>query len=362
MSDPAVRSARTLVAATLLCAALVGPGCIGGRVVYPVMPTAEELREFQSAGPADAWSEASEIASMQVAGPYRIVAGDLLSIELPPEVQIEKEKSESSTGVAPLAIKSRVKDSGTVLLPMVGEQSVAGKTTTEIEADLAKAYHAPTRLVEAPNVVVTVSEYRTVSVAVIGAVNQPGLVELRSDRRTVVGALAEAGGIKTERGASEIRILSKDETGQTVSRSLSMHLQEIPLSDVALLGGETLVVQPAEERAFSVIGLVKKTGIFEYPLPRRYNLMQALATAGGVDETAAPRYATIYRRRADGSVLGATFKIDGTDLTDASNVLIKDGDVIAVDHTQGSWLRQFFSQVFGFRASVNVSGTSSPTL
>jgi polysaccharide biosynthesis/export protein len=296
-----------------------------------------------------------------VAGPYRIVPGDLLSIELPPEVQIESDTG-AGASVAPVAIKSRVKDSGTVLLPMVGEHSVVGKTTTEIEADLAREFQQPTRLEQAPNVVVSVSEYRTVSVAVIGAVNKPGLVELRSDRRTVVGALAEAGGIKNERGAREIRVLSRDESGQTVARSLSMHLQEIPLSDVALLGGETVVVEPAPERAFSVIGLVKKTGVFQYPLPRRYNLMQALATAGGVDETAAPRYATIYRRRADGSVLGATFKIDGTDLTDASNVLIKDGDVIAVDHTQGSWLRQFFSQVFGFRASVNVSGTSSPTL
>jgi hypothetical protein len=81
-----------------------------------------------------------------------------------------------------------------------------------------------------------------------------------------------------------------------------------------------------------------------------------------VDESAAPRYATIYRVKADGSIVGATFKIDGTSLEDASNVLIKDGDVIAVDHTQGSWLRMFFSQVFGFRASVNLSTTASPTL
>jgi len=209
---------------------------------------------------------------------------------------------------------------------------------------------------------VTVSEYHTVKVAVTGSVNQPGIHELRSDAMTVMGALMAAGGIKTERGAKEIKIVGTDESGQTVTRSLSVHLDDIPLEDVALKGGETIVVEPPPERAFSVIGLVKKSGVFPYPAPRRYNLMQALAVAGGVDETAAPRYATIYRVKADGGVVGATFKIDGTSLEDASNVWIKDGDVIAVDHTQGSWLRQFFSQVFGFRASVNVSSTASPTL
>lgn len=366
MSEPAVRPARALVAASLLWALVAGPGCIGGRVVYPVMPTPEELRVFEAAGPDEPWIDAEDVASMQVAGPYRVVPGDLLAFELPAEVDIAAAANEQNPGV--LALKSRVKDDGTVLLPMVGAQHVAAKTTTEIELALAEAYayadesQGQTRLSERPNVVVTVSEYRIVNVAVIGAVNQPGLVELRSDRMTVVGALAAAGGIKSERGVKEIRILGRNGAGEASAQTLNMHLAEIPLEDVALAGGETLVVEPAPERAFSVIGLVKKSGVFQYPLPRRYNLMQALATAGGVDETAAPRYATIYRSLLDGTVVGATFKIDGTSLTDGPTVLIKDGDVIAVEHTQGSWLRQFFSQVFGFRASVNVSGTSAPTL
>lgn len=359
MYGPAVRRARALVAVACLCATLVAPSCIGSRIVYPVLASAEELREFEAAGPVDLVSEGTA-GTMHVGGPYRLVAGDLLAVELPPEVQIDSAASEA--GPELVTIKCRVKDDGTVRLPMVGDQRVAGKTTTEVEADLAQAYHDPTRLQEPPNVVVTVSEYRTASVAVIGAVNQPGLHELRSDHMSVLGALTAAGGIKSERGAKEIKVLARGDDGETVTRTLSMHLAEIPLEDVALRGEETVVVEPASERAFSVIGLVKRSGVFPYPAPRRYNLMQALAVAGGVDETAAPRYATVYRVKSDGTILGATFKIDGNSLLDASNVVIKDGDVIAVDHTQGSWLRQFFSQVLGFRASVNVSSSASPTL
>ena len=361
MSDPAARSARALVGASFLCAALAGTGCIGGRIVYPVLPSPAELQEFAAAGPADVQADEIHLSSMRVTGAYRVVAGDLLEIELPPEVRVDREASE--TGAATIGIKCRVQESGTVLLPMVGTQAVAGKTCNEIEELLAQAYHDPgTRLKERPNVVVTVSEYRTVKVAVTGAVNQPGLHDLRSDHLSVMGALMAAGGIKGERGAKDIKIIGTDEHGRPLTRTLAVHLAEIPLEDVALSGGETVVVEAAPERSFSVIGLVKRSGVFSYPAPRRYNLMQALATAGGVDETAAPRYATVYRVKADGTVIGATFKIDGTSLQDGSTVLIKDGDVIAVEHTQGSWLRQFFSQVFGFRASVNVSGTTAPTL
>lgn len=360
MFEHEVRSARGIALAALLSASLASSSCIGARVVYPVQPTPEELQEFLAAGPADLVTGPLDVESMQVSGPYRLVAGDLLTIELPPEVQVDTVSAEGSAQPA-VSIKSRVQDDGTILLPMLGVVRVAGKTTTELEDELATAYNDPTRLSERPNVVVVVSEFRTVSVAVVGAVNQPGLHDLRSDHRSVLGALMAAGGIKQDRGAREIRVLSHDETGQTVTRTLDVQA-EIPLEDLALEGEETVVVEPAAARSFSVIGLVKRNGVFDYPAPRRYNLMQALATAGGVDESAAPRYATIYRVRADGTVLGATFKIDGTSLLDASNVVIKDGDVISVDHTQGSWFRQFFSQVFGFRASVNVSSTASPTL
>ena len=362
MSDPAVRSARAPVGASLLLAAFAGGGCIGARIVYPVMPTPEERAAFDAAGPSDLQDQPLEVGAMNVSGPYRVVAGDLLSIELPPEIQVDKAKSEGETNALSVTVKCRVKDAGTVLLPMVQEQHVVGKTTGEIEELLAAAFFDPARLKERPNVVVTVTEFHTVSVAVTGAVNQPGLHDLRADHLSVMGALMAAGGIKSERGAKDIRVIGADEKGQSSTRILSVQLLDIPIQDVALHGGETIVVEPASDRAFSVIGLVKKNGVFPYPAPRRYNLMQALAVAGGVDETAAPRYATIYRIKADGGVVGATFKIDGTSLEDASNVVIKDGDVIAVDHTQGSWLRQFFSQVFGFRASVNVSSTASPTL
>lgn len=354
MSKRAVPPARFLLSALV---AWLATGCIGHRVIYPVQPTAVELLAFEAAGPPDVLVDPLELEGMRVAGPYRVGADDLLSFELPATAG-----GEVTEGGTRLDVRCRVQADGTVLLPQLGDFEVAGRTTTEIEDAVGAAYGTAERLGTRPNVVATVEEYATVKVAVIGAVALPGYHDLRRDLRTVLGALMAAGGIKAERGATRIRVLSKDEAGQTVERELGVQSGDIPLADIALVGGETVVVEPPTERQFTVIGLVAKSGIFEYPVPRVYNLMQALAVAGGVDPNAAPRYATIYRVNAEGGVIAATFKIDGTALMNASNVRIKDGDVIAVEHTPGSWTRLFFSQVFGLRANISAGTATSPTL
>jgi protein involved in polysaccharide export with SLBB domain len=341
---------RAVLTARLLLCALVFPpltGCIGHRVIYPVQPTAEELQAFLAAGPVDEIPDDSGLEGMRMAGPYRVGPGDLLKFELPAEA-----RGDATEGALRIEVRCRVQPSGMVLLPQVGDFEVAGRTPTEIEDAVAEAYHD----------VAMVEEYATVKVEVKGPVALPGIHELRSDHRTIGGALMAAGGIKPERGAARILVLSKDETGQTIRREVGVLSGDIPLSDIALVGGETIVVEPPGPRQFTVYGLVGKSGVFEYPVPRVYNLMQALAVAGGVDPNAAPRYATIYRKDAAGNVLGATFKIDGTALMNASNIRIKDGDVIAVEHTPGSWARLFFTQVFGLRANVTAGTATSPTL
>ena len=78
--------------------------------------------------------------------------------------------------------------------------------------------------------------------------------------------------------------------------------------------------------------------------------MQALAFAGGLDATSEPRYATIYRLKADGTICHATFEIvesrNSSQLTDALNTLIKPGDIVSVEHTPRTRTNVFFDRVF----------------
>lgn len=127
---------------------------------------------------------------------------------------------------------------------------------------------------------------------------------------------------------------SSPRTPGTPDVVLPVYGLNIPVTNVALREGDTVVVERLKVPMFSVVGLVRSPGNFVYPPDIEYNLMQAVAFAGGMDTVAAPRYATIYRLVADGSIVRVPFRLvkDG-EFTEAMMTLIKPGDVVALEHT-----------------------------
>lgn len=124
----------------------------------------------------------------------------------------------------------------------------------------------------------------------------------------------------------------------------------VPFTDVMLHDGDTVIVERLAEPLFSVMGLVNRGGNFPYPPDVQFNLMQALAFAGGLNDTAEPRYATIYRLKPDGTVVHIVFqvaKIDKSSRPDAAfNVRIKPGDVVIVERTPRTETKLFLDRVF----------------
>lgn len=113
--------------------------------------------------------------------------------------------------------------------------------------------------------------------------------------------------------------------------------------------------QGEHERVFTVVGLVNKPNAYPYPPDVQYNLMEALAFAGGLDMVADPQYVKVFRQDADGKVLQATFGIGDKDLSKAYAITIKPGDVIYVDHTTSTRINKFLSDVFHITVGANVS-------
>jgi protein involved in polysaccharide export with SLBB domain len=104
--------------------------------------------------------------------------------------------------------------------------------------------------------------------------------------------------------------------------------------------------QRESERVFAVIGLVNQSGVFPYPSDVHYNVMEAIAFAGGLDMVADPQYLKIYRRDSTGEVLYVTLRIDGNYLSDAYRAAIQPGDLIYVDHTLHTRINKFLAEVF----------------
>jgi protein involved in polysaccharide export with SLBB domain len=116
--------------------------------------------------------------------------------------------------------------------------------------------------------------------------------------------------------------------------------------------------QGKHERIFTVMGLVNKPDTYDYPPDVQYNLIEALAFAGGLDMVADPRYVKVFRQDANGQVLQTTFDIGDKALKNAYAIAIKPGDLIYVDHTLRTRMNKFLSDVFHITIGANVDAAN----
>ena len=136
-------------------------------------------------------------------------------------------------------------------------------------------------------------------------------------------------------------------------RSMNM-----PLRDVALEEGDTILVERMAMPMFCVLGLVNRPGNFPYPPMTEYNVTQAIAFAGGLNPVADPRYVTVYRLARDGSIVRVPFHlIEHGEFTNALGTPIKPGDVVAVEHT----LRTRMNTIVNSLVRVNVGVYLAPS-
>src|SRR5438105_3134675 len=102
----------------------------------------------------------------------------------------------------------RISAAGDVTFPMIGKIKAAGLTVEELESVLVNALQ---EFIRQPKVSVVVSEFRSQPVLVIGAVTNPGVLQLQGNK-TVVEILSMVGGVRNDAGSS-IKITRKREWG-----------------------------------------------------------------------------------------------------------------------------------------------------
>ena len=137
------------------------------------------------------------VAAEVVEGDRKIAPLDILNIDVVGEKDLSKEL--------------RVSSSGTVTFPFLGSVEVKGKTPAEVE-DMLREKLGKDYLVD-PQVIVTVKEYRTRSVSVIGQVNKPGVIVLPAEQKMdVLEAIAQAGDLTKSANKNRIEVSRKGET------------------------------------------------------------------------------------------------------------------------------------------------------
>lgn len=234
-------------------------------VVTPV--TAQQNPVEQIGAGATALSGGANLPAERV-GPY-----DLLGITVYDSPELTR--------------SARVDEDGAIRLPMVKQPlQVAGLHPSEIEEAITKALVENNVLVD-PVVTVSILEYRSRPITVMGAVRNP-IVFQADGPVTLVDAISRAGGL-AENAGSEI-LLSRPPSA-TGDKSMPL-TQRIPVqsllnlneavANLKLSGGEVIRVPVAGQ--VYVLGSVGKPGAFNVPDGSESSVMKALAISGGLGE------------------------------------------------------------------------------
>lgn len=193
----------------------------------------------------------------------------------------------------------RLAGDGTVTLAYVGKVPAAGLTPAELEASLRRILEAD--FVTRATVSVEVLEMRSRPITVLGAVTRPGTLAF-DDRRTLLGALAEVGGVTAERGDS-LTVLRRAENG--LSDQIEIPLDELlggaaPHLDLPLFPNDVINVAPARTVTVYLLGEIMTRGALEFRSTERVTVLTAIARAGGLTDHAAPQI-RIRRETAGGT-------------------------------------------------------------
>ncbi|HLG18286.1 MAG TPA: polysaccharide biosynthesis/export family protein [Bdellovibrionota bacterium] len=250
---------------------------------------------FGAAASGISWAVFAAIG-LRIPGPafaqHEVIgAGDVLKIEV--------------FGEADLSGTFSVREDGKVKINWVEPIAVAGKNVESAQEEIRR--YLDEKYVINPKVSVSIAEYKSRTVSMMGEVTKPGLYRLETNS-TLLSVLLEAGG-PTGRAADEIVVLRpKDASSQdydTRSASLQRLLSRAsPEDNLSLLAGDIVYISSAGDtkgresaETVYVLGAVKNSGSFAYR--KGYTALDAVIDAGGVTKYASPNGTKIFRGRGE---------------------------------------------------------------
>jgi polysaccharide biosynthesis/export protein len=195
-----------------------------------------------------------------------------------------------------------VEADGTISFPLLGRVPVGGLSVRGVEDEMRKRLAAG--YVREPQVSVTVTQFRSQQVFIMGEVRQPGALQFTGSM-TLLEALARAGST-TERAGPEVLVMrggdspsaptapasGSDPNAETVRVDLQSLQTGALAKNITLQAGDTIFV-PRAETVF-VSGLVRSAG--EYVIRRGMTVRQVIALAGGITERGSSRRIQILRQ------------------------------------------------------------------
>jgi len=278
--------------------------------------------------PTAAVAQVRSLPTLSSTEAYRFGPGDIMDVQI--------------WGNPDLSGPATVDPLGRVRLPLVGEVNAGGISPEELSKDLTERFQLLDPSVS--EVIVSVSQYISRSIAVVGEVRDPDVYgfhkipDLWSVILTAGGptAAAEMARVQVVRAAPE------EDQARIVTVDLSRGLESTPLGSLPVLRPGDKVLVPSSEDSptggdrFQIIGAVADPGVYRTTVAK--DIVEALAVAGGPVSQANLGKVYLTRTTATGVV---SYRLDLEEYlfegVSLSNMTLLPGDTIMVPERSSFW-------------------------
>ncbi len=271
---------------------------------------------------------------------YPIGPGDVIEISVPGMEEIK-------------VVSQRVTGEGTISLPFVGVINASGMTDKTLREEIRRRLE--TNYMWNPQISLFVKEFRSRQVAVIGAVQKPGLYNLASSADTVLGMISQAGGMRpeaaerilfipaepvdSERAKEVIDSLPAQLVNQDPSPLILKNVDPIVLNldSINRSGSEMYLSIPARPGDIIMVpgggdvlvqGWVEKPGA--YKISSGLTILGAVAAAGGAVFPADRGSVELIRTNKQGQKTSFVVNLDSIKSGEQPDLPLREGDVIDV--------------------------------
>lgn len=244
-----------------------------------------------------------------------------------------------------LAQHARVTDSGELPLLLGGEVKIAGLTPDAAAKVIEHALINGDYLLH-PHVSVTVDQFATQNVTVLGQVRTPGSYPIGTPR-SLLAVLALAGGTTdlADRRITVERRTTKDKVQYFLSNNSDKALDASP----RVFPGDTIMVPKID--VVYVMGDVYRPG--GYPMATndgQLSLLQAVTLAGSQQPNAVPNSTRIIRKQTDGTYVQIKVELAKIEKGKLGDVALKPDDIIYIPF---SYLRNMGANLAGIVSSAS---------
>jgi polysaccharide export outer membrane protein len=240
----------------------------------------------------------------------------------------------------------RVEPDGMVHLPLLDEGiAAAGLMPRQLESAIATALKTGEILVN-PVVKVTVVEYHSRPIAVMGAVRKP-LTFQAEGTVTLLDALARAEGLSDQAG-TDITVRQSGETHHITVKALMKDAD--PAANLVLTGGEEIRVPDAGK--ITVVGNVQRPGAFPVRDAGDHTVMKLVALSEGLLPYA-EKVAYVVRRDENGVAQEIPIELERIMKREAPDETLQAGDILYIpDNKKRRTTMSVIDRVTGFGAST----------